>query len=116
MKKLCDVFHIKDGRMTIACDCDGALFRALKYDQRPTISTPNFDLLWATYDLRKSLPINIDYVEVKGHQDTASLRRPLTRLERLNCETDAGAKEYLAYVKRHNLRPTNELYGNQWRL
>ena len=116
MKTLCEMFQVEVGRLTIACDCDGALFRALKYKTRATISIPNFDLLWAIADLRKLLPIDIDYVEVKGHQDTASLGRPLTRLERLNCETDAGAKEYLTYVKRYGIESKHELFGNQWRL
>ena len=113
---ICSKFKITTGRVTVACDCNGALFCALKYQCRPALSHPNFDLLWAIHDLQKIMPIDINYIEVKGHQDTALLDRPLTRLERLNCEADAGAKEYLNYVRRHKLQATHALYGTQWQL
>ena len=113
-KVLCKKYSINNGRMTIACDCDNALFCALKYQHCPTTSQPNYDILWSIHDLCRDLDITIDYVEVQGHQDTAALGQPLTRLERLNCETHARAKKYLAYVKRRRSTPMNKLYGNQW--
>ena len=116
LKYLCETYVITKGKVTIVCDCDGALHCALQYKYRPAVSHPNFDILWAIFDLRNEITINIDTEEVKGHQDNAQLECDLTRMERLNCEADHGAKEYLSYVCMHHLTPTDPLYGNQWRI
>ena len=39
--KLCSVFDIRNRLITISCDCEGALTRALRYKHRPTFSHPN---------------------------------------------------------------------------
>ena len=116
LKYICNTYNIIHGTVTIACDCDGALHRALRYKHRPAVSHPNFDILWSIFDLREDIAIDIKTEEVKGHQDDAQLGRALTRTERLNCEADHGAKEYLSYARTHRLRPIDTLYGNQWRL
>ena len=63
------------------CDCDGALLCALNYQQRPTVSHPNFNILWLIFDLRKQIKLRMECIEVKDRQDSAGLGRPLTRLE-----------------------------------
>ena len=62
------------------------------------------------------MPIDVGWQHVYGHQDEVALGRPLTRLEKLNCETDAGAKAFLKHVLEHDLQPVSTLYGTQWRL
>ena len=116
IKYIIDYFQIDGGSIKLVCDCKGALTRAVIYDNRPTTRHPNYDLLWAIFDLRDDLDIDITWEHVKGHQDDAELDRELTHLEKLNCEADAGAKEYLTYVKTHRNPPVTKLYGSQWRL
>ena len=53
---------------------------------------------------------------MKGHQDTAELGRELTRLEKLNCETNYGAKDYLCYIRTNKIPKVTHLYGDQWQL
>ena len=108
------IFCNKKGCVTIVCDCLGALTRAVIYDNRPTKNHPNFDLLWSIFELKDELLVNINWQHVYGHQDDAALGCPLTRLEKLNCEADAGAKEFLKHVQTNNMQPIDRLYGNQW--
>ena len=63
---VCHKFNMTTGAITIACNCDSAQFRVLKYQHRPTTSHPNYDLLWAIHDLQSVIPIKINYVEFKG--------------------------------------------------
>ena len=116
LKYICDHFKITKGAVTIVCDCLGALTRAIIYENRPTTSHPNFDILWSIFELKDKIPVDIGWQHVYGHQDEAALGRPLTRLEKLNCETDAGAKVFLKYVLENDLQPVSKLYGTQWRL
>ena len=116
LKYVCDRFNIKKGEATIVCNCLGALTPAVIYENRPTTSHPNFDILWSIFELKDEIPIDIGWQHVYGHQDEAALGRPLSRLEKLNCEADAGAKEFLKYVLAHDMRPVTNLYGSQWRL
>ena len=116
IKYICLHESITEGKVTVVCDCLGALTRAILYDNRPTTSHPNFDLLWSIFDLRDEIPITVVCEHVYGHQDTARINRPLTRLEILNCEADRGAKDYLTHVLYTNHTAERNLFGRQWRL
>ena len=70
-------FNIAHGFVTIACDCDGALMQAIHYGHRHTTSHPNFNILWAIFDLRRDTPVNFVAEEVKGHQDSTNIGRGL---------------------------------------
>ena len=95
VKYISEHFQIRDGEIKIICDCKGALTRSIIYDDRPTTRHPNYDLLWLIFNLRDDIEINVNWEHVKGHQDKAGLDRKLSRFKKLNCEADAGAKEYL---------------------
>ena len=77
-KMICEFNNIQSGMITIACDCDGALLRALTYDQRPNTNTSQFDLIWAIYDLQKDIPITIKTEKVESHLDEKYPNRELT--------------------------------------
>ena len=78
------------------------------------MSHPNFDILWAIFNLRNDIDIEIDWDEVKAHQDDADIGQELTCLETLNCKVDCGAKEFLRYIRQTNQPAVKTLYG--WRL
>ena len=71
--------EISDGKVKILCDYKGALTRSVIYNDRPTTRHPNFDLLWAIFDLCDDIPIKLTWEHVKAHQDDAGLSRPLPR-------------------------------------
>ena len=50
------------------------------------------------FELKQEVPIDIKCLKVKGHQDTTVLNGDLTLIEKLNCEVDNSAKEFLDYV------------------
>ena len=113
---ICSKFSLHEDKLAIDYDCDSTLFQALKYQQWPTTSQPNFDIIWEIFDLRQDINIDSNYVKMKGHQDTAKLGHPLACIERLNWKSNAGAKEYLQYIKRFNIQPIDMLYRRQWQL
>ena len=82
VKYIADYFQIPDGSIKLVCDCKGALTRAVIYVNCPTTRHPNYYLLWAIFDLRDDLDINITWAHVKGHQDNADLDCELTHLEK----------------------------------
>ena len=88
---------ITEGGILIACDNKASLINSLAYSTRAPISSGSYDILWAIQKLCKSLPLQISYQHVKGHQDTAGKR--LTLLEKLNCIMDKRAKQYRSYVE-----------------
>jgi len=61
---------ISKGGILIACDNKASLINALAYTTRASISSESYDILWAIQKLCKSLPLQISYQHVKGHQDT----------------------------------------------
>ena len=92
VKLICEYYKIKTGKITIACDNDSSLDKCVSTEYRAKTSDKYFDLLWATYDLRKSLKIKIQYKNVAGHQDDQ--KNTLTLLERLNVECDQRSKQF----------------------
>ena len=69
--------EISDGKVKILCDYKGALTRSVIYNDRPTTRHPNFDLLWAIFDLCDDIPIKLTWEHMKAHQDDAGLSHPL---------------------------------------
>ena len=49
LQLLCEDKSIKSGTVLIACDNIHGLFKSLKYDTTPSISSTHFDLFWEIY-------------------------------------------------------------------
>ena len=106
----------KKGKLTIACNCNGALLIALVYSQRLNTVISHFCLIWSIYDLQKTIALEISIQHVEPHLDTKHRRRILNQWEKLNCEVDRGAKEYLQFILASKILPEERLYGPQWRV
>ena len=91
VKLICEYYRIKTSKIVIACD------KCVRTEYRAKTSDKYFDLLWATYDLRKALKIKIQYKHITGHQD--GKKRKLTLLERLNVECDRRSKIFRYQLK-----------------
>ena len=87
-----EIHGIDTGRIEIACDNINSL-RVFAPWYIPNPSHENFDLIKVLWNLLKSSPFSWTTTHVKGHMDKQT-NRPLTRLERINCEMDALANRY----------------------
>ena len=92
-------YKISSGAITIACDNKASLQNALEFDNRASVGQGSFDILWAIHDLKKDLPIQLQPVHVKAHQDQRKSKTEMTLLETLNCIVDARAGEYREYIE-----------------
>ena len=99
LKAICDQWGLKKGRCTIFCDGLSALNRVDELDDTNLSSkSSSADLLQACKTMKKRLPIDIDFVHVKGHQDRNKLYDKLTLIEKLNIVMDRLAKDMLTAV------------------
>ena len=90
IKIVCDYYKIKTGKITIACGNDSSLDKYIITSYRAKVSGKYFDLLWAAFDFRKTLPIKIAPKYVADHQE--GKKRKLNLYERLNVECDGRGK------------------------
>ncbi len=90
LKQLCTEFHLGEGTVVIACDGLSALKKASStYPTDP--GKAHYDLISAIRNIRKSLPVNIQFKHIKGHQDNGT-PTALTHLAWLNINMDIQAK------------------------
>ena len=104
---LCKQFHITAGAITIHCDGKSALDRASANYEMILNNSKHFDVLHSILQLKRQLPITIDFQHVKGHQDNNMAYIHLSRLAQFNVRMDREAKEMLI---RHTA--TNTLTSN----
>ena len=123
LKLLCQVHDITEGKITIGLDGLSAL-NSCKSKWDPHCSKVDFDMIWESRKILNSLPIDVAYRWVEGHQDTGRRdpyrdQRParvlpdnlkfgterhygcLDRWAKLNIEADQKAKDYWAEKSHH---------------
>ena len=91
LRELCHHHHIQSGSITVACDGLSAIRKALDKESTFSCRSSQFDLLSAIESVLLTLPIQVHWRHVDGHQDDGRIV-PLDRWEQLNCEMDALAK------------------------
>jgi len=96
------------GNLHIACDSQSALDNSFAHSKRAPVSTNNFDIIWAIYQLRQQIKTTITYEHVYGHQDEKN--RKLTRLERINCEMDHAASKHRIYIEGNPQYKCSQIY------
>ena len=89
----CDYYGVQTGMLTVACDNDASLSKALDSVPRAKVSDPYFNLIWAAHDFRDTVNVTFRSKKVKGHQDTNKKKR-LNFYERLNVAMDHNAKQF----------------------
>ena len=91
---VCNTHNITKGSMTICCDNLMVIENMESWSQlRMTPSHKNADLMSACLRLRDSLPININWKHIYGHQDESIPYHMLPRLAQINIDMDHKAKE-----------------------
>ena len=99
MKEICIKYRITDGSILIGCDGITALQKA--NEGSPEFCSPNHkhsDILSAMNKINRSIPITINPVHVKGHQDDSCEYNELDRLAQINVDMDWKAKELLSQI------------------
>ena len=96
LDQFCKVWNVTKGSCTIMCDGISALERVQK-SNRELINTrqTSCDLLSACVGLKESLPIELRYAHVKGHQDETVPAAKLSIPAQLNILMDTLAKNML---------------------
>ena len=110
VKLVCQYYKVRTGKIIIACDNDSSLDKCIKTEYRAKLSDKYFDLLWTTFDIRKSLKIKIQYKYVAGHQD--DVKRNLNLYERLNVECDKRSKYFRTRLERGEIYHQPVYFGN----
>jgi len=87
---------INSGLITIACDNTSAL-KPTAVDYLPHPRQKNLDLIQALWRSLQESPVTWKPVHVYGHQDR-KVKDSHCRLASLNCQMDALAKQYWAYL------------------
>ena len=93
---LCRLHSVTSGIITIACDNTGAL-KPTAIDYLPHPRQKNLDLMQALWKSLQESPVAWKPVHVYGHQDR-KVKDSHRRLASLNCQMDALAKQYWAYL------------------
>jgi hypothetical protein len=92
---ICQVYNIKSGSITLACDNEVAVRMSNDGHLSAPPSVANADLVRAIRYIRSQLPIQVHMLDVDGHKDKHTPFVCLTPLEKLNCLADHDAKTRL---------------------
>lgn len=109
-KIVCDYYKIKNGTITVACDNDSSLTKCVRNTYRANVTEKYFDLLWAVYDLRKSLKNRVQHKYVTGHQD--GKKKKLNVYERLNVLCDERSKAFRAKIDNGEIQHKPTQFGD----
>ena len=114
-KLFCKVASITSGHITIACDGDSALWKAIDEKGEVDPTDQQFDMIAAIRQQLQATPIAWTSKQVAGHQD----KNPYNVLDRfatINCEMDALAKQHWTQNHRAGNHYSGEIYGSPWTL
>ena len=106
-------FAIKNGSIHIACDNIMALSNSFTHGEPAPVTSSDFDILWAIYELRCKIDTTITFEHVYGHRDKDT--KNLTHLERLNIAMDKRAGMYRKRLQQSNDPLYSHLHTiNKW--
>ena len=89
--KICEYEKIHEGRIIIGCDNIGAL-KMIQSTKVP-LHSKHFDYVSSIHQVLQHIPINCQFVHVKGHQDSSIDFDHLSVVEKLNVLADTSAKQ-----------------------
>jgi hypothetical protein len=109
---LCIFYGIEGGQVELGCDGASALNTTFEKDPVLNSDTPDFDLVGAIYQLRKTLKVLWRHRHVKGHQDESSVE--LDDWALCNVSMDKKAKLHLSMAR---FSPRHfSIEGEPWQL
>jgi hypothetical protein len=116
LNAVCNRHNIKEGRVTIGCDNEAALWEAFSNEQ-PSSTQPSNDLIQAIKHQVTKSPVHWVGKHVKGHQDSNE-NAVLDDWAIANIDMDRRAKEYCLELIRQESSPTiaDRMEGEGWRV
>ena len=87
---LCKVYEITTGKISLACDNDGAISRI--QDDNIRLQDKHFDYISAILTILSDLPITVEITQVAGHKDSITNLSNLSTLECMNVSADMHGK------------------------
>ena len=115
LEVLCSHFDLEQGKIEIGLDGESAI-KKLQQPHLPSPKSPHFDLLLDCKKRLESLPIQVKFRWIEGHQDDKG--KPVGRLDwwaLQNVRMDAAAKRHLKRTK-HLTPPNLQLHHERWAL
>ena len=101
---VCTVANIDSGSLKVGCDNEKALFLTSKKSQHVPQTKKHADILRAIRKVRCTIPINLIFEHIRGHQDETIPLESLDRPAQLNVECDILAKMYVRTAWHHQWR------------
>jgi len=95
VSSVCQAFSLPSGMLTLGCDNLGILSQLRYPKEIISCSSKHADLLQACHSLLHSLPVQVTFVHVRGHQDSLIPFAALDRLAQLNSMANDLAKQHL---------------------
>jgi hypothetical protein len=116
LNAICFLHNITDGKVTIGCDNEAALWEALS-NERPSSTQPSNDLIQAIQHQVHKSPVKWVGKHVKGHQDEKD-NAVLDEWALANIDMDRRAKEYCSELLLQGSGPTiaERMEGEGWRV
>ena len=109
---VCNKYDITTGSITFALDGKEALSKASSL--WPLLSTdPDFDLLSDIRSKLRSLPVQVKWQWIEGHQDKHTPFFLLSDLSKDNCVADSLAKNRLNQCLSERFQPVSQRFGNE---
>jgi hypothetical protein len=99
---ICIRHGITSGKIEIGCDNEQGVYLSSIFDDRVSTNMKHSDILRAIRTVRCSIPVEITFTHIDGHQDDGKLYSQLDRLAQLNVDCDTLAKVALKRHHRHN--------------
>jgi hypothetical protein len=111
IKILCKKFNITSGSVEIGLDGQQAL-EAAGGNWPLKVHQPDFDLLKDIRAKVKTLPVDITWHWIRGHQDDNDDYQNLDTRAKLNIQADSLAKAFWNHCEKNNKRLPNQVFGD----
>ena len=112
INSVCQDYNITDGSITIHCDSKNVITVLENWQTlKMTPKHKNADIISAGLKLRDTIPIDLYFQHVYGHQDTTKEIEKLDPIAKLNVDMDMKAKELAIDIINKKV-PLSKLYSH----
>ena len=112
LRVLCKAVNVKKKKFKIYCDCEAAITMLHKHPDSISLTTKHHDILWDINAMLQSLPFQITFQWVKGHQSHANIQR--NQLAKMNDRVDELAKSFAQFCIKVPSEQDSVRYGTQY--
>ena len=113
---ICEFHNVTTGKVKVYCDNEKAIWLSDTKRLQVSLRTKHADLLRAIRRIRTTIPIDVDFHDIDGHQDKLKHFQDLDRPSQLNVLADTEAKRYLRHLLSYYEEPNcpKALFKEGW--